>query len=74
MEPVIGIDLGTTYSAVATVEAGKPVLIPSRSGTRLTPSIVGFTAMGERVVGERARLLGDEAPDRVHKGGACPTS
>jgi molecular chaperone DnaK len=65
MEPVIGIDLGTTYSAVATVEAGRPVLIPSRTGTRLTPSIVGFTAMGERVVGERARLLGDEAPDRV---------
>jgi molecular chaperone DnaK len=65
MEPVIGIDLGTTYSAVATVDAGRPILIPSRSGTRLTPSIVGFTAMGERVVGERARLLGDEAPDRV---------
>src|SRR5262249_28086706 len=40
-------------------------LIPSRSGTRLTPSIVGFTALGERVVGEKARVLGDEAPDRV---------
>jgi len=65
MEPVIGIDLGTTYSAVATVENGRPILIPSRSGQRLTPSIVGFTAMGERVIGEMARVLGDEAPDRV---------
>lgn len=65
MEPVIGIDLGTTYSAVATVENGVPVIIPSRSGVRLTPSVVGFTALGERVVGERAQVLGDEAPDRV---------
>ena len=65
MEPVIGIDLGTTYSAVATVEGGKPVIIPSRQGSRLTPSVVGFTALGDRVVGERAQILGDEAPDRV---------
>ncbi|MBL9037798.1 MAG: Hsp70 family protein [Archangium sp.] len=65
MEPVIGIDLGTTYSAVATVEQGRPTLIPSRSGAKLTPSVVGFTALGERVVGERAQQLGDEAPDRV---------
>ncbi len=65
MEPVIGIDLGTTYSAVATVENGRPLVIPNRQGSRLTPSVVGFTAMGERVVGERAQMLGDEAPDRV---------
>ena len=65
MEPVIGIDLGTTYSAVATVEGGRPLVIPSRQGSRLTPSVVGFTAMGDRVVGERAQILGDEAPDRV---------
>ncbi|PZR05948.1 MAG: molecular chaperone DnaK [Archangium gephyra] len=65
MEPVIGIDLGTTYSAVATVEGGRPVVIPSRQGSRLTPSVVGFTALGDRVVGERAQMLGDEAPDRV---------
>ena len=65
MEPVIGIDLGTTYSAVATLDAGRPLVIPSRAGARLTPSVVGFTAMGERVVGERAQILGDEAPDRV---------
>jgi molecular chaperone DnaK len=65
MEPVIGIDLGTTYSAVATVEDGRPVIIPSRQGSRLTPSVVGFTMQGDRVVGERAQILGDEAPDRV---------
>lgn len=65
MEPVIGIDLGTTYSAVGTLDAGRPLLIPSRAGARLTPSVVGFTAFGERVVGERAQILGDEAPDRV---------
>jgi molecular chaperone DnaK len=65
MEPVIGIDLGTTYSAVATVHDGQPIVISSRSGLRLTPSVVGFTGAGERVVGERALVLGDDAPDRV---------
>ncbi len=65
MDPVIGIDLGTTYSAVATVEQGRPLIIPSRSGARLTPSVIGFTALGERVAGEKAQALGDEAPDRV---------
>ncbi len=65
MVPVIGIDLGTTYSAVATVEQGRPIVIPSRQGTRLTPSVVGFTPTGERVVGEKAQVLGDEMPDRV---------
>jgi molecular chaperone DnaK len=65
MEPVIGIDLGTTYSAVATVEGGRPILIPNRQGGRLTPSVVGFTPGGDRVVGERAQILGDEFPDRV---------
>lgn len=65
MEPVIGIDLGTTYSAVATVESGRPIIIPNRQGSRLTPSVVGFTVGGDRVVGERAQQLGDEAPDRI---------
>jgi molecular chaperone DnaK len=58
MEPVIGIDLGTTFSAVATVENGRPIIIQSRAGTQLTPSVIGFTAVGDRVVG-------DEAPDRI---------
>ncbi len=64
-EPVIGIDLGTTYSAVATVEDGVPHLIPNRAGARLTPSMVGFTRSGDRVVGEQARLLAEELPENV---------
>lgn len=65
-EPVIGIDLGTTYSAVATVEEdGKPRIIPSRSGGRLTPSMIGFTRGGDRIVGEPARLLAEELPENV---------
>jgi molecular chaperone DnaK len=63
--PAIGIDLGTTYSAVATVDNGRPVLIPNRDALLLTPSVVGFTANGERVVGERARLLAETLPDHV---------
>jgi molecular chaperone DnaK len=64
-EPVVGIDLGTTYSAVATVEGGKPRIIPNRAGSRLTPSLVGFTRSGERVVGEQARQLAEELPENV---------
>ena len=50
-EPVIGIDLGTTYSAVAVVRDGKARVIPSRHGGQLTPSMVGFMPSGKRVVG-----------------------
>ncbi len=64
-EPVIGVDLGTTYSAVATVQDGRPKLIPNRDGQPLTPSMAGFTPDGERVVGERARLLADEHPENI---------
>jgi molecular chaperone DnaK len=64
-EPVVGIDLGTTNSSVATVEEGKPKVIPNRSGSPLTPSMVGFMADGERVTGERARILGEHEPDAV---------
>ncbi|XXF77689.1 Hsp70 family protein [Myxococcaceae bacterium GXIMD 01537] len=64
-EPVIGIDLGTTNSAVATVEDGRPRLIPSRAGGRLTPSMVGLTRSGERLVGLRAQMLAEEHPDSV---------
>jgi molecular chaperone DnaK len=66
-EPVVGIDLGTTHSAIATVsgEEGRPRLIPTRGGARLTPSVVGFTRAGERVVGERAQLLAESQPENV---------
>ena len=64
-EPVLGIDLGTTNSAVATVEGGRARVIPSRTGSRLTPSIVGFTPAGARLVGEAAARLGEEYADRL---------
>src|SRR5882672_7245829 len=54
-EPVIGIDLGTTNSVVATVQAGTPVVIPNRSGYRLTPSVVAIAKNGKRLVGALAR-------------------
>lgn len=55
MSKVIGIDLGTTNSCVAVMENGEPVVIPNSEGGRTTPSVVGFTSSGERVVGEAAR-------------------
>jgi len=64
-EPVVGIDLGTSTSAVATLEAGQPRILPSRSGQPLTPSLVGFRADGSRVVGEAARQLAQERPAEV---------
>ena len=55
MGKVIGIDLGTTNSCVAVMENGEPVVIPNSEGGRTTPSVVGFTKNGERIVGEAAR-------------------
>ena len=55
MSNVIGIDLGTTNSCVAVVEGGKPVVIPNAEGQRTTPSVVAFTKVGERLVGEPAK-------------------
>ncbi|MBV9387944.1 MAG: molecular chaperone DnaK [Chroococcidiopsidaceae cyanobacterium CP_BM_ER_R8_30] len=55
MEKVIGIDLGTTNSCVAILEAGKPVVITNSEGGRTTPSSVGFGKGGERLVGELAK-------------------
>jgi molecular chaperone DnaK len=64
-EPVIGIDLGTTWSAVASVAEGRPFLISNRQGARLTPSLAGFTPAGGAVVGEAARMLAETHPDHV---------
>ncbi|MCB5264830.1 MAG: molecular chaperone DnaK [Candidatus Cloacimonetes bacterium] len=55
MGKIIGIDLGTTNSCVAVVEGGKPVVIPNAEGGRTTPSVVGFTQKGERMVGQLAK-------------------
>jgi len=52
---IIGIDLGTTNSCAAVVDVTKPVVIPNREGARTTPSVVGFTPGGERLVGQIAR-------------------
>lgn len=55
MGKVIGIDLGTTNSCVSVVENGEPVIIPSSTGARTTPSVVAFSKKGERLVGEIAK-------------------
>ena len=54
-EKIIGIDLGTTNSVVAVMEGGDPVVIPNAEGGRVTPSVVGFTKDGERLVGQVAK-------------------
>ncbi len=55
MPKVVGIDLGTTNSVIAVMEAGKPSVIVNAEGSRLTPSVVGFSKTGERLVGQLAR-------------------
>lgn len=55
MGKIIGIDLGTTNSAVAVMEGGEAVIIPNTEGNRTTPSVVAFTKDGERLVGETAK-------------------
>src|SRR2546429_9444832 len=55
MAKVIGIDLGTTNSCVAIMEAGDPVVITNAEGSRITPSVVAFTDSGERLAGQIAR-------------------
>jgi molecular chaperone DnaK len=55
MAKAIGIDLGTTNSVVAVMEGGQPTVITNSEGSRLTPSVVGFTKTGERLVGQLAK-------------------
>ncbi len=63
--PSIGIDLGTTNSAVATSTGGRLRLIERATGQRLLPSLVGITEEGTRVVGDEARLLAETSPELV---------
>lgn len=65
MSKVIGIDLGTTNSAVAVMEGGESAIVPNSEGNRTTPSIVAFTKDGERLVGETAKRQAITNPDRT---------
>jgi molecular chaperone DnaK len=65
MPRTVGIDLGTTNSVVAVMEAGEPVVIPNAEGSRLTPSVVAFTKTGERLVGAAAKRQAIINPDRT---------
>ena len=65
MAKTIGIDLGTTNSVVAVMEGGKPTVIANAEGSRTTPSIVGFSKTGERLVGQLAKRQAILNPDRT---------
>ena len=65
MAKAIGIDLGTTNSVVSVMEGGKPVVITNPEGSRLTPSVVGFTKTGERLIGQLAKRQAVSNPDRT---------
>ena len=65
MGKIIGIDLGTTNSCVAVMEGGEPVVIPNSEGARTTPSVVGFTKNGERLVGQIAKRQAVTNPDNT---------
>jgi len=62
---IIGIDLGTTNSVVSYLEGGEPVIIPNAEGSRLTPSVVGFSKTGELLVGSIAKRQAISSPDRT---------
>ncbi|MBE9124969.1 MULTISPECIES: molecular chaperone DnaK [unclassified Coleofasciculus] len=68
MGKVVGIDLGTTNSVVAVMEGGKPVVIANSEGMRTTPSVVGFSKDGERLVGQMARRQGVLNPQNTFYG------
>ena len=65
MGKIIGIDLGTTNSCVAVMEGGEPVVIPNAEGNRTTPSVVGFSKNGERLVGQIAKRQAVTNPDNT---------
>ena len=65
MSKVIGIDLGTTNSVVSVMEGGEPTVITNSEGSRITPSVVGFTKDGQRLVGQLAKRQAVSNPDRT---------
>ncbi|MDL2219069.1 molecular chaperone DnaK [Ruminococcaceae bacterium OttesenSCG-928-O06] len=65
MSKIVGIDLGTTNSCIAVMEGGDAVVIPNAEGARTTPSVVGFTKGGERLVGQVAKRQAITNPDRT---------
>ena len=65
MSKIIGIDLGTTNSCVAVMEGGEPVVIANAEGARTTPSVVGFTKTGERLVGQVAKRQAITNPENT---------
>ncbi|MEE8599133.1 MAG: Hsp70 family protein, partial [Dehalococcoidales bacterium] len=65
MAKAIGIDLGTTFSAVAVMEAGEPVIIPNAEGGRITPSVVAVSKSGERLVGQVAKRQAITNPENT---------
>ena len=65
MSKVIGIDLGTTNSVVSVMEGGEPTVITNPEGSRITPSVVGFTKTGERLVGNLAKRQAVSNPERT---------
>jgi molecular chaperone DnaK len=65
MSKIIGIDLGTTNSVVAVMEGGEPVVITNPEGSRITPSVVGFTKSGERLVGQVAKRQAVTNPENT---------
>src|ERR671913_69984 len=65
MSKIIGIDLGTTNSVVAVMEGGEPIVITNPEGSRITPSVVGFTKSGERLVGQVAKRQAVTNPENT---------
>ena len=65
MSKVIGIDLGTTNSVVSVMEGGEPTVTTNPEGSRITPSVVGFTKDGQRLVGQLAKRQAVSNPDRT---------
>ena len=65
MSKIIGIDLGTTNSVVSVMQGGEPVVIPNQEGGRTTPSVVGITKSGERLVGQVAKRQAVTNPENT---------